>query len=68
MRVAFVQPGRVPMMKATMKTMNAPKSIAARGANSERYCASHSTLGIPMMIQVRTPTHFIFCSFTFMAF
>src|SRR5216684_5430853 len=64
MRVALVQPGRVPMRKATMNTMNAPKSIAAGGAKRDRYSASQSTLGIPTMTHVRIPTSFIFCSFT----
>src|SRR4051794_40079538 len=64
MRIALVHPGRVLTTKQTMKRTNAPKSIAARGAKRDRYSASHSTLGIPMRTQVRTPTSFIFCSFT----
>ena len=68
MRIELPQPGRVPTTKPMMKTMNAPKSSAARAVKSERYSASHSTVGIPTMIHVRIPTSFILCSFMFMAF
>src|SRR3954467_4772639 len=64
MRMALVQPGRVPTTKQTMKITNAPKSTAARGAKRDRNSASHSTLGMPMRIHVRIPTSLVLCSFT----
>src|SRR3954465_6193107 len=66
--VGVPHPGRVPRRNAAMKMLNAVNSRSAWGATTDRYCVSHSTLGIATKLHVITPTHFIFCSFTFIEF